>query len=310
MMNIILFPGGGKKPVRISLSRRRLAALAAAVALPVLVALTAGLALGSRFSVRDAQAIAQVAEMRQLVAAQGRTLMALEERQDNDVNALALRLGDLQARSMRVEALGARLAQQGQLEGGEFDFTQPPPIGGPHDPEDLASMSRLDLEQELRRYEQRLVQQTDQLSVLESLLTGRELDENLRPAGRPVQEGWLSSRYGKRVDPFSGEMAHHPGIDFSGPANAPILAVADGVVVWSGRRPDYGLTVEVDHGNGYLTRYAHNSKNLVTTGQRVSAGDTLGLMGQTGRATGPHVHFEVFLNGRRINPSDVVAAMR
>jgi murein DD-endopeptidase MepM/ murein hydrolase activator NlpD len=121
-----------------------------------------------------------------------------------------------------------------------------------------------------------------------------------------VLSGFLSSFFGYRVDPFTGRTAFHAGVDFAGPPGSQIVAVATGVVAYAGERMGYGNVVEVNHGNGYVTRYAHNLKNLVKVGDTVQKGDVLSLMGSTGRSTGPHLHFEVLRDGRQINPMSFI----
>lgn len=123
---------------------------------------------------------------------------------------------------------------------------------------------------------------------------------------RPVVGGWVSSHYGRRTDPFSGDPAMHRGLDFAGPANSVILAVAPGVVTWSGPLRGYGNLIEIDHGNGWVTRYGHNASNFVSLGDYVKPGQTIALMGATGRATGTHLHFEVLYQGRHMNPARFV----
>jgi murein DD-endopeptidase MepM/ murein hydrolase activator NlpD len=130
----------------------------------------------------------------------------------------------------------------------------------------------------------------------------QSLSERVSPAGRPVKSGWMSSYFGRRTDPFTGKPANHKGVDFAGKEGAEVVAVADGVVTWSSKRYGYGQLVEINHGNGYATRYAHNSENLVDVGQEVRKGQTVALMGDTGRATGPNLHFEVLHKGRAVNP--------
>ena len=122
------------------------------------------------------------------------------------------------------------------------------------------------------------------------------------PGGRPVETGYISSLYGQRTDPFDGNQATHRGIDFAGVAGTEVLAVADGIVSHTGLDGGYGRMIEVTHGDGYVTRYAHNAKILVKPGQTVKRGDAIALMGSTGRSTGPHVHFEVLRNGKPMNP--------
>lgn len=123
---------------------------------------------------------------------------------------------------------------------------------------------------------------------------------------RPVVGGWISSHYGRRADPFTGSPAIHRGMDFAGPANSVIFAVAPGVVTWSGPLRGYGNLIEIDHGNGWVTRYGHNASNFISAGDYVKPGQTIALMGATGRATGTHLHFEVLHQGRHMNPARFV----
>jgi len=145
------------------------------------------------------------------------------------------------------------------------------------------------------------------LSVLETLLMTRSLNERVMPSGSPVEDGWLSSRYGKRNDPFTGKQEFHKGLDFAGKPGSSVTAVGDGVVTWAGKRTGYGDLIEISHGNGYVTRYAHNKEHLVDVGDTVRKGQEIALMGSSGRSTGPHVHFEVVLNGKTVNPSRYIS---
>jgi len=145
-----------------------------------------------------------------------------------------------------------------------------------------------------------------QLSVLENILMSSHMEEEVFPAGRPIKRGWISSYYGTRTNPFSGKLQFHKGMDFAAKSGSNVLAVAGGVVTWSGKRYGYGNLVEINHGNGYITRYGHNKTNLVAVGNTVKKGEVISHMGSTGRSTGPHVHFEVIKNGRQINPQKFV----
>lgn len=122
------------------------------------------------------------------------------------------------------------------------------------------------------------------------------------PQVMPADSGEITSGFGYRADPFTGGGAFHPGLDFRGAYGAPIHAAAEGVVSFVGQIRGYGNVVEVSHGNGLLTRYAHMSKTMATVGQKVAAGDVIGAIGSTGRSTGPHLHFEVRINGSVVNP--------
>jgi len=133
-------------------------------------------------------------------------------------------------------------------------------------------------------------------------LNEKELDRQIKPSGKPIRKGWISSSFGGRVDPFTGKQAFHSGIDFSGKHGAVIQAVAEGVVVWTGKRGDYGHMVEIDHGAGYITRYAHMSETNVIVGQKIDKAQAIGVMGKTGRATSEHLHFEVLKKGHKVNP--------
>jgi murein DD-endopeptidase MepM/ murein hydrolase activator NlpD len=141
-----------------------------------------------------------------------------------------------------------------------------------------------------------------QLDVLEALMMNRRLTLEVSPEGRPINSGWMSSVYGYRTDPFTGRRDFHPGVDFAGRAGSDVLAVASGVVTWSGKRYNYGTMVEVDHGNGLVTRYGHNQENLVRVGEKVRKGQVIATMGSSGRSTGPNVHLEVLKDGRKVNP--------
>jgi murein DD-endopeptidase MepM/ murein hydrolase activator NlpD len=165
-----------------------------------------------------------------------------------------------------------------------------------------------DLTQMLDGLERKVELRDSQLAALEGVILARDLNQQIHPEGRPTKGGFISSGFGERQDPFSGHEAFHRGIDFAGAAGSQVVAVATGVVTWAGQRSGYGSLVEVNHGNGYITRYAHNQRTLVTVGQTVTRGEAIALMGSTGRSTGPHVHFEVLKNGRQINPASFLGS--
>jgi len=148
------------------------------------------------------------------------------------------------------------------------------------------------------------------MSVLETLMMNRNLQAEVMPAGRPITRGWLSSYFGIRTDPFNGRRVHHKGVDFAGKMGSDVVSVAAGVVTYSGKRSGYGNLVEINHGNGYSTRYGHSSELLVKVGDTVKKGQKVAKMGTSGRSTGPHVHFEVLLNGRAVNPKKYIHASR
>jgi murein DD-endopeptidase MepM/ murein hydrolase activator NlpD len=220
-----------------------------------------------------------------------------------NLDALALRLGQMNAHVVRLDALGARLTQMAGLKDGEFDFTTAPSLGGPEEPlADTDFMKITGVISALDGLDEQLADRSRQLGVLEDLLLNSKLRDEVRPGGRPVTQGYISSRFGSRTDPFTGRRAFHKGIDFAGREGAEVVAVASGVVIWSGQRYGYGELVEVNHGNGYVTRYAHNVDNLVAVGDTVKRGQVIARMGDTGRATGPNLHFEVLLNDAPVDP--------
>jgi murein DD-endopeptidase MepM/ murein hydrolase activator NlpD len=219
-----------------------------------------------------------------------------------NLDALALRLGQMQAQMLRLNALGERLVTQGGLDEDEFDFDVEPAVGGPGSSLTTESVSYPDFLTMLDELGAEINDREQKLSVLETLLMSRSLSERVMPSGRPVEDGWLSSKYGKRNDPFTGKQEFHKGLDFAGKKGSEVIVVGDGVVTWVGERSGYGDMVEVSHGNGYVTRYGHNQKNLVKVGDTVRKGQQIALMGSSGRSTGPHVHFEVLRDGKTVNP--------
>nr|WP_243649240.1 M23 family metallopeptidase [Luteibacter rhizovicinus] len=279
--------------------RRKIVVCAAAAVLGV-AALGGALAL-SLANPHD-RALSDIRTLRQQVASQNDQLAGVRKSAQRDLDALAVKLGQLQAQSIRLNALGERLTQVGKLDDGEFDFDETPPVGGP---EGGSSDTAYALPQTLDRSIDDLAGQFDsqqaQLQALQSMLLDRSIESSLRPTGMPVQ-GYISSYFGGRPDPFSGHSARHTGIDIAAPTGTPVTAVAEGMITFAGVRSGYGDVVEIDHGNGYMTRYAHNSSILAHPGQRVHVGDVIAKAGSTGRSTGSHVHFEVWYHDRVVNP--------
>ena len=238
-------------------------------------------------------------QLRAELARQQLQVDASRREAQREVNALAARLGELQAEANRLNALGERLTRVGQLQDGEFDFGKPVGVGGHGEVRD---MPRAELENALEALSAQFGASGEQLSVIESLLLNRRMDLDAVPSREPIVGKYITSGYGERADPIVGGSQFHKGIDFEANVGDPVLAVADGVVSFSGDRAGYGNTVEIDHGNGYVTRYAHNSRLSREVGQLVRAGQEIAKAGSTGRSTGAHVHFEVWQDGRVVNP--------
>ena len=218
------------------------------------------------------------------------------------VNALAMRVGQMNANVIRLDALGKRLTRMANLDDGEFDFGHPPALGGAESGADGQPAQIPNLTAMVDDLQGQLASREQQLSVLETMILTRELNKQVVPEGRPVQEGWISSYFGRRADPFTGYSAVHKGLDFAGPEGSKVTAVAAGLVTYAGDRAGFGEMVEINHGNGLATRYCHNEKLLVKQGDMVRKGQDLALLGSTGHSTGPHLHFEVLKNGTQVDP--------
>ncbi|HEY0914876.1 MAG TPA: M23 family metallopeptidase [Solimonas sp.] len=250
-----------------------------------------------------------VADWANEVEAQRIELRKARSAAEEDANALARRIALLQAHVLRLDAAGQRLTEVAGLEQGEFDFSQPPPIGGPEESEiEGSGLSSVLIS--LDDFEQQLTDRERQLRVLEDLLLASRLQKQTRPSGWPVENGWISSLFGWRSDPFTGRTTMHSGIDFAARAGADVMSAAAGIVSQAGSHAGYGNLVEINHGNGYVTRYGHNSRLLVNVGDRVLKGQRIALVGSTGRSTAPHVHFEVLFNGAVVNPQEYIQAAR
>jgi len=303
-VNIVIFPRDRARPVSFRL-RPWLAAVAIALILAGIVGnlfwlryTTAGL------DVFAAAPSAQSLQLRAEIAEQKSVLNALRAQAASDSTAVGRRLASMQARFMRLEAVGERLTEVAGLVDGEFSFGQPAAVGGP---EEMAFASQeglsADFATQLDRLSRELASRETELDVLDGLLATRKLADERSPRPRPITWGWLSSPYGSRVDPITGRPGWHAGVDFAGEEGSSVVAVAGGVVTHAGTRYGYGELVEINHGDGYVTRYGHHKEVVVKVGDVVKKGEQIGLMGSTGRSTGPHVHFEVLKNGKAENPA-------
>lgn len=235
---------------------------------------------------------------------QRQDLEKIRAQTDEQLVGLTLRMAELQARLTRLDALGERLIDRASLDKGEFNFDESPAVGGPSSEMDVGSVYQApDIVSVLDQLSDQIDNREQQLEVLDSLMGEQKIQSDSFIAGLPVQKGWMSSRYGMRTDPFTGRIAWHAGLDFAGKEGSPIVAVASGVVTWASDRYGYGLMVEINHGSGYKTRYAHCKKVDVKVGDVVRKNQVLAQMGSSGRSTGPHVHFEVYKNGRTVDPA-------
>ncbi|HEY8586188.1 MAG TPA: M23 family metallopeptidase [Rhodanobacter sp.] len=301
-MQIILVSRARKLPKTLDLADRRLRwRLLSLLSLAVLGCMGAGMALAMIVASPRDRALAEIGTMQQQIQQQNGQLTAVRQDAQRGLDALAVKLGQLQAQSTRLDALGQRLAEVGKLDESEFNFDEQPAVGGVEDVGGSAYALPPALDSSIEQLASQFDRQQAQLAALQSLLLDARIESNLKPTGMPVP-GYISSYFGVRPDPFDGRSARHTGIDISTPYGTPVHTVAEGMVTFSGVRSGYGNVVEIDHGNGYMTRYAHNSVLEVRPGQHVQVGDVIAKAGSTGRSTGSHVHFEVWYNGRVINP--------
>ena len=294
-MNLRIVTGSSGRTTQIDLTGPRLL-LASVLVVGIFIA---GLALGRFLLGGNAEQRAYARAMAQ----QKTDLQAARGQIDGKVDALAARIGSLNAHLIRLDALGRRLTDLAGLDRGEFDFAKPPPAGGPEGQEAQGGSVQVpELTAVLDTLEEQINDRAQQLGALEMVMASRELGQRIMPGGLPLIGGWISSHFGHRSDPFTGRGAFHAGVDFAGPTGSRVIAVGPGVVTYSGWKQGYGNVVEITHPTGYVTRYGHNSRNLVPVGRSVQKNDAIAVIGSTGRSTGTHVHFEVLRDGNVLNP--------
>ncbi|MDH4180964.1 MAG: M23 family metallopeptidase [Betaproteobacteria bacterium] len=300
-MNIILVSGAAARARTITLDWRHWAA-AAALIVVLFVAFTL---LFNFVTLRWAAAVQHPWLQAIVLADQREEARRSQEKVQGHLNAMAVRLGELQAEILRLEGLGERLAKAAGLKpqelpapGGRGGATSSLPSRNLGLDEFTAMVGQLARDVETRG---------DQLDVLEALLVQTSTTRKFLPSLRPVAEGWYSSNFGYRIDPFTGQSSFHEGIDFVVETGTPVVAAASGKVVYAGWHPQYGKMLEIDHGNGLVSRYAHASSLAAGEGDFVVRGQVVAAVGSTGRSTGPHLHFEVRLNGVPQNPARFLA---
>lgn len=299
-MQIILIPDRLAKAKTFSLSPAHLA-LSALAAVLIILAGTAGLYWLTLRYASEAR-IPALQEMllaaNQAEAERGRTFV------QQNLNAMAVKLGEMQAQLTRLDALGERLASLAGFRPQEFRFSEAPGLGGPH-PALLPSqnLSLPDFAQKLAFVERHVENRNDMLGLLEAQLFEQAVKKKLLPTIMPVEAPYNASGFGRRIDPFTGQLAMHEGIDFLADVGSQVVAAAGGVVQFAGFHPQYGFMIDIDHGNDLVTRYAHLSKLFVKEGDVVLRGRKIALSGSTGRSTGPHLHFEVRFRGAAQNPA-------
>ena len=226
----------------------------------------------------------------------------------DNVSAMAVKLGEMQAQVLRLDSLGERIAKlsgmplpKGESGGNKPDREGKDGKGGPLVRPD-APLSAVELQRQIDRLAEIVERRHDELTALESQLMERRIKSSLLPTVVPIEADHVGSSFGRRVDPIAGVGAMHEGIDFVADSGTKVIASAGGVVAMAEYHPQYGNLIEIDHGNDFSSRYAHLSKMAVKPGQIVRRAQPIGVSGNTGRSTGPHLHFEVRFKGVAQNP--------
>lgn len=271
-----------------------------------LIALTAALLSGGYLLGVSLGHKAILSEWKTDVVEHTASLNLIKQESQTEIDALTTKVGLLQAHVNRIDALGNMLVNMANLDADEFSFDSAPGVGGPQLSVENETQVDMEIDAVLGRINAELEEREHQLQVLSDLLIDEKLKQETYPQGRPVIYGWISSYFGKRRSPFSGKTEVHRGVDFAGKAGGDVVAVAGGIVSRAGRNGGYGYFIEIDHGNGYTTRYGHNQMLLVQAGDAIRVGQVIAKLGSSGRSTGPHVHFEVLQDGVRIDPMKFV----
>lgn len=219
---------------------------------------------------------------------------------DSNLQLMATRLGELQAQVLQLDALGERLSGLAGVKRERRADTLKAAQGGPYVP---VSMSAGDLQKEIERLAALVDRRSDDLAQVEFKLLEKRVRDRLLPTVLPVKDGYLGSPFGPRADPIMGVRAMHEGIDFNAETGTPVVAAADGVVLVAAYHPEFGNMIDIDHGEGLVSRYAHLSRIDIKPASLVKRGQSIGAVGNTGRSTGAHLHFEVRMQGVAQNPA-------
>ncbi|MBU1283776.1 MAG: M23 family metallopeptidase [Gammaproteobacteria bacterium] len=270
------------------------------------VALASGVAVGAWWAPATV-AVQDDSKINQVLDEQRAEVGAVRLDAQRQLDAFAVHVAELQARLTRLDALGARLTELADLDASEFDFSLNVGQGGAEDTLGDAAYAPPPFMDELDQLSLRLDSREQLLEVLEQLIGDRQLSEAEYLSGMPVRHGYMSSPFGRRVHPLTGRNTQHKGVDFAAKPGSDVVAVAAGVVSFSGVKSGYGNVIEVSHADGYTTLYAHNKQNIVQIGDLVQRGQTIAKVGRSGRASGYHVHFEVTKSGRLVNPASYIA---
>ncbi|ORU92989.1 MAG: hypothetical protein A6F72_05935 [Cycloclasticus sp. symbiont of Poecilosclerida sp. N] len=303
-MQIILLTKGQKRTIHLSGNYKRTKITLACTFVVVLAA-------SFTFSASIDQTLKNQSVMvEKELLAQRTEVERMREKTRNTLDNLALRVGQMQAQLTLLNSVGEHLVQKAKLSSTEFNFDELPALGGAEEQSVTNSFTQDQLLNDIQMLADKLTLREKQLELLGVFLANKKLSKEVRPAGLPVDKGWVSSHYGYRADPFTGKKTFHHGVDIAGKRGTKVLAAASGLVIWAGERSGYGYLIEIDHGSGYVTRYAHNEEITVKAGDVIKQNDMIAKMGSTGRSTGPHVHFEVLRYGKKVNPRKYLYSSR
>lgn len=300
-MNIIIFPRSRLRLMYVEPRKWYRAGLVAAATLVLAVLLGSGYLLGIFFGNELI-----LSQWKEDIAEHEQRLQQARDESRAEVSALTTQAGMLQAQVQRIDVLGSVLIEMAGLEPEEFSFAPESGIGGPSPVTQPPGSKNLQIESEFERIQSSLEARERQLEVIRDAMVNEKVEQEIVPQGRPVKYSWVSSLFGKRRDPFTGLPEKHQGVDFAGQSGSNVMAVAGGIVTRARSNGSYGNLVEIDHGNGYMSRYAQNEVVLVKAGEVVKRGHVIAKLGNTGRSTGPHVHFEVLKDGVQIDPMKFV----
>lgn len=258
--------------------------------------------ISSRSTHSPEESIVRIQHAKAGLEQQAKEVDLLKSSTEQRMTGMMLKLADMQSQIQRLDVLGSRLVERAKLNPDEFSFSQMPSMGGPIDSSPVDIRVNDELLSKMTGMLEKIENKTQELTALESIMLSHHIEQERRLEGKPISSGWLSSYYGIRKDPFSGLPTMHKGLDFAGKEGEPVLATGAGIVTWSGSRYGYGNLVEIDHGDGLVTRYGHNKELNVKIGDVVTKGQSIAVMGNTGRSTGAHVHYEVIRKGKQLDP--------
>ncbi len=296
MMKLPLWQHYAKRPLTLRLTPSTIATFVGAVSLISITGLAVGYVVGAKTSedkpVTQSSAVATV---------------TADQQQAQQLKAMNERMAEMQARLLRLDALGQHMAESAHINSQEFELDNKGAKGGPLMGE-LSMLGDDNIDLRLQELSQLMEQKEAQLQALDSVLMSKRLQSNTNYlANLPVRTGAITSTFGYRTDPFTGHTAFHAGMDFSGAQGTDIYSVASGVISFAGVKSGYGNVIEVNHGNGYVTRYAHAQRLVAKVGDMVAKDQLIAYMGSTGRSTGTHLHYEVIENGKQIDPATYVS---